>query len=48
MENLLLSPHCADHTPTWLEDAMEFFIENFERFQKGEALKNVVEKRLGY
>ncbi len=47
-ENLLLSPHCADHTPTWLEDAMQFFVENFERFRLGEPLKNVVEKRLGY
>ncbi len=48
LENVLLSPHCADHTPTWLEDAMQFFVDNFERFRKGEPLKNVVEKRLGY
>jgi len=48
MENLLLSPHCADHTLTWIDDAMHFFVENFERFVRGEPLKNVVEKRLGY
>jgi phosphoglycerate dehydrogenase-like enzyme len=48
LDNLLLSPHCADHTPTWLEDAMQFFIDNFERFRKGEPLLNVVDKRQGY
>lgn len=48
LDNLLLSPHCADHTPTWLEDAMQFFIDNFARFHKGEPLLNVVDKRRGY
>lgn len=48
MENVLLSPHCADHTPDWLERAMQFFLDNFERFRNGEALRNVVDKRLGY
>ena len=48
LDNLLLSPHCADHTQTWIDDAMLFFTENLERFLRGEPLKNVVEKRLGY
>jgi phosphoglycerate dehydrogenase-like enzyme len=48
LDNVLLSPHCADHTPTWLEDAMRFFLDNFERYRKGEPLLNVVDKRLGY
>ena len=48
LENLLLSPHCADHTPDWLERAMQFFIDQFERFRQGEPLLNVVDKRLGY
>jgi phosphoglycerate dehydrogenase-like enzyme len=48
LENVLLSPHCADHTPDWKEQAMQFFLENFERFRKGEPLKNVVDKKLGY
>jgi hypothetical protein len=25
LENVLLSPHCADHTPDWLDNAMQFF-----------------------
>jgi phosphoglycerate dehydrogenase-like enzyme len=48
MENVLLSPHCADHTVDWLEQAMSFFLDNFERYRKGEPLRNVVDKKLGY
>jgi len=48
MENVLLSPHCADHTPDWLDDAMRFFLSQLEKFRRGENLLNVVDKRLGY
>jgi phosphoglycerate dehydrogenase-like enzyme len=48
LENVLLSPHCADHTPDWLDLAMQFFIAQFKRFEKGEPLMNVVDKKLGY
>ncbi len=48
LENVLLSPHCADHTADWLNQAMRFFIEQDRRFSQGEALENVVNKSLGY
>jgi phosphoglycerate dehydrogenase-like enzyme len=48
LPNVLLSPHCADHTPEWLNDAMKFFLDNFERFQNGQPLRNVVDKSQGY
>lgn len=48
MENVLLSPHCADHTRDWLDDAMRFFFSQLERFKQGKTLLNVVDKRLGY
>jgi phosphoglycerate dehydrogenase-like enzyme len=48
LENVLLSPHSADHTPDWLERAMRQFLDQFERFRKGEPLANVVDKKLGY
>ena len=48
LENVLLSPHCTDHTPTWLDDAMQFFIDQFARYTKGEPLKNIVDKKAGY
>ena len=48
LENVLLCPHCADHTPDWLDNAMRFFIAQFGRFRLGEPLLNVVDKKLGY
>jgi phosphoglycerate dehydrogenase-like enzyme len=48
LENVLLSPHTADRSPQSRSGAVEFFIENFERFRKGEPLENVVDKHAGY
>jgi phosphoglycerate dehydrogenase-like enzyme len=48
LDNVLLSPHCADNTPTWLDEAMQLFLENFERYASGQPLKNVVDKKAGY
>ena len=48
MENVLISPHCADHTATWTDEAIQFFVDNCNRFLKGEPLENLVNKKLGY
>lgn len=48
MENVLLSPHCADHTPDWLDESMRFFFTQLDRFRCGEPLLNVVDKSSGY
>jgi phosphoglycerate dehydrogenase-like enzyme len=48
LENVLLSPHCADNTTDWEASAMRFFLAQFDRFRKGEPLLNVVDKKLGY
>jgi len=48
LPNIFISPHCADHTRDWLDQAMRFFLEEYERFRTGQPLKNVVEKHLGY
>jgi phosphoglycerate dehydrogenase-like enzyme len=50
MENVLISPHCTDWTlqPPADELTMRLFIENFQRYQRGEPLENVVDKRAGY
>jgi phosphoglycerate dehydrogenase-like enzyme len=48
LENVLLSPHCADHTPGWMDHALNLFLENFERYRAGKPLKNVLEKGRGY
>ena len=43
LENVLLSPHSADHTPGWLENAMTCFLRNLERSTAGQPLANVVD-----
>lgn len=48
LENVLLSPHSADHTATWLDEAMSFFIANFERWTKAEPLAALADKKAGY
>jgi len=48
LDNVLLSPHAADHTPDWKQRAMQMFLDNFERYRKGEPLRNVVDKQRGY
>ena len=48
MENVLISPHTADHTKDWEANTMEPFLENVRRFRDGEVLLNPVDKRLGY
>ena len=48
LENVLLSPHTADHTAEWLNQAMRFFVAQELRFRQGEPLENVVDKKLGY
>ena len=48
MENVLVSPHCADHTSTWMDESMQLFVDNFHRYTKGEPLENVVDKKSGY
>jgi len=48
LENVLLSPHSADHTPGWRDRAFQLFVDNLERFRKGEPLENVVDKHAGY
>jgi len=48
LDNVIISPHCADRTPGWIEGALEIFMQNFERFASGAPLENVVDKHAGY
>jgi len=47
-ENVLISPHCADQTKDWLNQAMQFFLQQYDRFCEGKPLNNIVDKHLGY
>jgi phosphoglycerate dehydrogenase-like enzyme len=48
LPNVLLSPHCADHVPGWVDEAMRVFLRQLERFRRGEPLQDVVDKARGY
>jgi phosphoglycerate dehydrogenase-like enzyme len=48
MENVLISPHTADHTKDWLNDAAVFFVDQFKRWRNGQRLANIVDKQAGY
>ncbi|HUP45632.1 MAG TPA: D-2-hydroxyacid dehydrogenase [Thermoanaerobaculia bacterium] len=48
LENVLISPHSADHTTDSHQRAMAFFLENLRRFRQGESLENVVDKEERY
>jgi phosphoglycerate dehydrogenase-like enzyme len=48
MPQVLLSPHNMDMTATFLFDSVRFFTENCQRFVKGGALRNLVDKKAGY
>ena len=48
LPNVLLSPHCADHVPGWVDGGMRVFLRQLERFRRGEPLQDVVDKHAGY
>ena len=48
LDNVLLSPHTADRTATWLDETMEKFVENAKLYAESKPLKNVVDKQKGY
>jgi phosphoglycerate dehydrogenase-like enzyme len=48
LDNVLLSPHCADRTAGWRAASLELFLDNLGRFRRGEALLNLVDKGRGY
>lgn len=48
LPNVFISPHTADQTATWLDEAMELFLRNCRSFAADEPLKNVCDKKAGY
>jgi phosphoglycerate dehydrogenase-like enzyme len=46
--NLIVTPHCASHSPQTMKNTRAIFDENLARFVNGKPLVNVVDKRRGY
>jgi phosphoglycerate dehydrogenase-like enzyme len=48
MPQVLVSPHMSADTFGWRDDLAALFVQNLGRWCKGEPLRNVVDKDLGY
>ena len=48
MRNVVITPHFAGMTPHYSDRVIEIFCDNLQRYRRGEPLRNVVDKRLGY
>jgi phosphoglycerate dehydrogenase-like enzyme len=47
LDNVFMSPHCADRTKEFQLESMEVFVENMPRYIAGDQLVNVVDKARG-
>jgi D-3-phosphoglycerate dehydrogenase len=48
LENVIITPHVGAQSPFRVDQSTDLFCRNFERYQKGEALINLVDKQLGF
>jgi len=48
MPNVIISPHMSADVPEARQWLVDLFRQNLDRFQRGEPLLNVVDKRLGF
>lgn len=48
LPNVIVTPHVGAQSGRRIDDATDLFLYNFERFQRGEPLLNLVDKRLGF
>jgi phosphoglycerate dehydrogenase-like enzyme len=48
MENVIITPHVAGHSPRVSERHLNVLLENIRRFARGEPLLNVVNKQLWF
>ena len=48
MDNVLITAHYSGMTPRYNERVFEIFLDNLDRYLRGDPLRNVVDKSLGY
>jgi len=48
LENVIISGHYAGSMPDYHQRALGVFLDNLQRYQAGQPLRNVVDKRRGY
>lgn len=48
LPNVIITPHVGGQSARRIDDMTNFFCENLRRYQSGESLLNLVDKRMGY
>ncbi len=48
MPNVIITPHTSGRTPRRPERAMALFLENLGHYVRGEPMRNLVDRKLGY
>lgn len=48
LPNVLITPHCSGMSPRIVDRTIALFLDNLERYQTGEPLRNVVDQTTGY
>jgi phosphoglycerate dehydrogenase-like enzyme len=48
LPNVIVSPHMSGDAAGWHDRLVELFVDNLARYRDGRALRNVVDKQLGY
>lgn len=48
LDNVLITPHVSATTPHFWRREVDLIVDNIARYQKGEPLRNVVDKQAGY
>ena len=48
MENVIVTPHAAGHTPHYADRALGIFLDNLGRYRRGEPLQHAVDLGAGY
>ncbi|MDZ8221612.1 D-2-hydroxyacid dehydrogenase [Nostoc sp. ChiVER01] len=48
LPNAFITPHCSALSPRLRERIAQLFIDNLQRYQTGQPLRNVVDKQAGY
>jgi phosphoglycerate dehydrogenase-like enzyme len=48
LPNVIITPHASWATEHLMERAAEIFVDNFERYLRGNELRNVVDMAAGY
>lgn len=48
LPNVLISPHCSAVHDGWEDTSFDMFLDNLDRFNRGEKLANIVDPERGY